>query len=67
MRSFPSAVADAFDAMTGGRPYRQVMTSTAAAAELIRHAGSQFDPVIARVFVEKVLGEAWDRCETETA
>ena len=26
------AVADAFDAMTGGRPYRQVMTSTAAAA-----------------------------------
>ena len=61
------AVADAFDAMTGGRPYRQVMTSTAAAAELIRHAGSQFDPVIARVFVEKVLGEAWDRCETETA
>lgn len=60
-------VADAFDAMTGGRPYRQVMTPTAAAAELIQHAGSQFDPVIAKIFVEKVLGEVWNRCETEPA
>ena len=37
------AVADAFDAMTSERPYRQALSVFAALRELQLHAGSQFD------------------------
>jgi diguanylate cyclase (GGDEF)-like protein len=37
------AVADAFDAMTSNRPYRQAMSREDAIAELHRCAGAQFD------------------------
>jgi response regulator RpfG family c-di-GMP phosphodiesterase len=39
-----TAVADSFDAMTSGRPYRDGMHVEDAVAELRRCAGSQFDP-----------------------
>lgn len=39
-------VADAFVAMTTDRPYRAACTTTAALAELRRHRGRQFDPVV---------------------
>jgi len=48
-------VADAFDAMTKVRPYRSPITKEAAAEELMRCAGSHFDPLIVNVFTEKVL------------
>lgn len=35
---------DAYDAMTSDRPYRAARTPDAAATELRRHAGDQFDP-----------------------
>jgi putative nucleotidyltransferase with HDIG domain len=38
------AVADAFDAMTSTRPYRQALPAQAALEEVGRCAGSQFDP-----------------------
>ena len=38
------AVADAFETMTGGRPYRSRLSTEAALAELHEHAGGQFDP-----------------------
>jgi diguanylate cyclase (GGDEF)-like protein len=38
------AVADAFETMTGGRPYRSRLTTEAALTELQEHAGGQFDP-----------------------
>ena len=37
------AVADAFDAMTSNRPYRQAMSREDAIAELHRCANAQFD------------------------
>jgi diguanylate cyclase (GGDEF)-like protein/putative nucleotidyltransferase with HDIG domain len=37
-------VADAFDAMTAARPYRRPLSPAQARDELVRHAGSQFDP-----------------------
>jgi len=49
------SVIDAFDAMTEDRSYRKGMPVEEAAAEIIRHAGTQFDPNISRVFVERIL------------
>lgn len=53
------AVADAFDAMTVERSYRKVMTETEAIYEIKKCSGTQFDPIIAKAFVEKVLGKTW--------
>jgi len=50
------AIADAYDAMTNERVYRKAMSRDAAAAEILKSAGTQFDPRIARLFVEQVLG-----------
>jgi response regulator RpfG family c-di-GMP phosphodiesterase len=49
-------VADAFDAMTSGRPYRRggQMTMAAAIAELERCSGTQFDPDTLRGFMRAV-------------
>ena len=44
------AVADAFAAMTAGRPYRARRTAAEALDELRRHAGTQFDPVVVDVW-----------------
>ena len=46
------AVADAYDAMTSRRPYRPPVPPIAAVGEVERCAGTQFDPELARVFVE---------------
>jgi HD-GYP domain-containing protein (c-di-GMP phosphodiesterase class II) len=46
------AVADAFDAMTSDRPYRRALTRAQALTEVERCAGTQFDPEVARVFLE---------------
>jgi HD-GYP domain-containing protein (c-di-GMP phosphodiesterase class II) len=51
------AVADAFDAMTTERPYRPALATESALAEIDRCAGSQFDPRVARIFVELWAGE----------
>jgi diguanylate cyclase (GGDEF)-like protein len=50
------AIADSFDAMTSDRPYRKKMPPEAAAAEIQKNAGLQFDPELARIFIEKVVG-----------
>jgi HD-GYP domain-containing protein (c-di-GMP phosphodiesterase class II) len=39
-------VVDAYHAMRSDRPYRRAMTSQAARDELVRHAGTQFDPQV---------------------
>jgi putative nucleotidyltransferase with HDIG domain len=54
------AVADAFDAMTSDRPYRTALTRDEALAEVARGAGTQFDPEIARVFLEVFREDAED-------
>ena len=48
-------VVDAYEAMTAQRAYQKVKTSEEAIDELKRCAGTQFDPEIVEVFVEKVL------------
>lgn len=54
------ALADSYDAMTSERPYREPLSEEEVIAEIQNNAGSQFDPEIARVFVEKVLEKQWD-------
>lgn len=46
------AVADAFDAMTSIRPYKDAMTVEEALAELERCAGTQFDPAVVAAFIK---------------
>jgi diguanylate cyclase (GGDEF)-like protein/putative nucleotidyltransferase with HDIG domain len=46
------AVADAWTAMLADRPYRPALPAAAARAELLRCAGSHFDPSIVAAFME---------------
>ena len=48
------AVADAFDAMTSDRPYRERLSTDYALAELRRCSGSQFDPIIIAEFTQLI-------------
>jgi response regulator RpfG family c-di-GMP phosphodiesterase len=59
------AVADAFDAMTSNRVYRQGRTFEEAYRELEKHAGTQFDPEIVKAFKE-VPTEDWDFLRTRS-
>jgi HD-GYP domain-containing protein (c-di-GMP phosphodiesterase class II) len=45
-------VADAFDAMTSSRPYRQALSTDRALAEVAICAGAQFDPLVAELFLD---------------
>lgn len=47
-------IADSFDAMTHERPYQVALNTEEAGAELIRCAGSHFDPVIVMLFMERI-------------
>jgi HD-GYP domain-containing protein (c-di-GMP phosphodiesterase class II) len=62
------AVADAFEAMTGSRPYRECLSGADALAELDRNAGTQFDGrcvnALAEVVEEIVSAELWDSSST---
>src|SRR6476660_7626699 len=53
------SVADAFDAITSDRVYRQGRSDDAAAAELNEWSGRQFDPNIVEAF-HRVPQEDWD-------
>ncbi|GAB4311750.1 MAG: hypothetical protein Kow0059_02010 [Candidatus Sumerlaeia bacterium] len=63
------AVADAWDALTRDRPYRQALPPQVAAAYLRAHAGSHFDPEVVECFLRLVLeqdGAAGGSVELET-
>lgn len=54
------AIADAFDAMLSDRPYRKAKSLQEALQELVRNAGTQFDPKLVKLFIEQFWkGEAW--------
>ena len=53
------ALADTYDAMTSERSYRNALSEEEALAEIQRNIGTQFDPEIARIFIEKLLDKQW--------
>lgn len=46
------AVADAYDALTSDRPYRRRRSHAAAVAEIVRCAGSHFDPDVVQALLD---------------
>ncbi len=52
------AIADVYDAMTEDRVYRKAMTHEDALEEIEKNAGTQFDPAIARLFLENA--DRWE-------
>jgi putative nucleotidyltransferase with HDIG domain len=52
------AVADAFDALTSHRPYRQAIGREQAIEIITQGAGTQFDPKVVRAFIEVIAKEA---------
>lgn len=54
------SVADAFEAMTGERPYQKTKTQSEAIEELNRGMGTQFDPEIVKIFLEKVVTRSFE-------
>ena len=49
------AVCDAFDAMTTDRPYQAGIDADSALEELVRNAGTQFDPAVVAVFARLMV------------
>ncbi len=49
------AVTDAYVAMINGRPYKQAISQQQAIEEIERCAGTQFEPVLVDLFINRVL------------
>jgi HD-GYP domain-containing protein (c-di-GMP phosphodiesterase class II) len=53
------ALADAFDAMTSRRVYRDAMSIRRALSEVEKGVGCQFDPIAARAFLDSPIDQLW--------
>jgi len=53
-------ICDSYDAMTTTRIYRVKRSEAEAVQEIIKCAGKQFDPELAKIFVTKILKKTWD-------
>ena len=55
-----TTIADAYEVMTSGRPYKEAVSQEEALAEIIRCAGTQFDPALVKIFLSELVGEESD-------
>ena len=51
------SVVDSYDAMTTSRPYRLALSHQEATEELLRCAGTQFDPDVVQIFLDVLANE----------
>lgn len=54
------AAADAYDAMTSPRPYRDALSPEVARAELLKCSGTQFDARVVEALIEVLTGDEHD-------
>ena len=59
------ALADALDAITSHRPYREEKTFSYAKKEIQKHSSTQFDPEVVKAFCSVPL-EKWEKIRFET-
>jgi HD-GYP domain-containing protein (c-di-GMP phosphodiesterase class II) len=52
-----TSIADAYDAMTSERSYHDTYSKETAKKELLQKSGTQFDPELVKVFLDKVIGD----------
>ncbi len=52
-----TAIVDAYDVMTNGRPYRKALSRSQALKECERCSGTQFDPQLVKVFADVLAAE----------
>ena len=57
-------MADALDAITSDRPYRNARSFEEARAEIKRCSGTQFDPEVVEVFL-RLPSQLWQELKTE--
>ncbi len=58
------SIADAYDAMTSHRPYREDLSLSEVIEELKCNAGTQFDPDLLKVFIDQILKQRiWKRMD----
>lgn len=64
MQSKIISIADAYDAMTSHRPYREDLSLSEVVAEFKNNAGSQFDSEILKIFIDQILKQRiWRRID----
>lgn len=51
------SIIDTYDAITNDRPYRKAHSKEYAVKELLKYAGSQFDPVLVEQFISMITNE----------
>ena len=51
------AIVDAYDVMVSGRAYKEKMSNEDAIEEIERTSGTQFDPNLAKIFIEIIINE----------
>jgi len=59
------ALADALDAITAHRPYRRARDFKAARTEIVRGAGTHFDPAVVHAFLS-LKADKWEKIRFET-
>jgi HD-GYP domain-containing protein (c-di-GMP phosphodiesterase class II) len=64
MQSKIISIADAYDAMTSHRPYREDLSLSEVVAEFKSNSGSQFDSEILKIFIDQILKQRiWRRID----
>lgn len=61
------AIADAYEVMSSGRPYKKAMTSEQIIDELNRCSGTQFDPELVEIAVEIISSRKKPELSTQSA